>query len=399
MVEILRKGSLPDSSEVMAGLREAAAAAAAIKLREPRPIGFPLLFNADMELIEPALGFLHEHAIQRAHTSDTVRTYLEILYDWFDALEQSGIQWQQADAIDLVAYRNRMLNDPSPHTGRPYSVRTVNHRVRGVLRLYEWMVRNGWLDRSELIGRENDFAVARSARGSRPHHRNEVDRRIFLLRQFESLPRPLVSAQARELLARLAPPYDLMARWQLYTGLRVSELLRLRVEEVFKRHVSGRPAAQPSYFVIDVMRKGRKPGYVIAPASLLEESAIYRQQHRTAWCKRAARKARAAEQERFFINTRGSAVKKNTYQKVICRVSRDCGFRATPHLLRATFACMMLARLEQLAKKGAPINPLLIVKILMAHEHIETTDRYLRAVAIDAPVLSEILDSLIDGAD
>ena len=76
--------------------------AAGIKLREPRPIGFPLLFNADPELIEPAVCFLHEHAIQRAHTPETVRTYLEVLYDWFDALEQSGIQWQQADAIDLL---------------------------------------------------------------------------------------------------------------------------------------------------------------------------------------------------------------------------------------------------------------------------------------------------------
>ena len=64
-----------------------------------------------------------------------------------------------------------------------------------------------------------------------------------------------------------------------------------------------------------------------------------------------------------------------------------CGFKATTHLLRATFACMMLARLEQLAKQGALINPLLIVKVLMGHEHIETTDRYLRAIAVDSCVL------------
>jgi hypothetical protein len=55
----------------------------------------------------------------------------------------------------------------------------------------------------------------------------------------------------------------------------------------------------------------------------------------------------------------------------------------------------MLARLEQLAKQGAPINPLLIVKILMAHEHIDTTDRYLRAVAIDTTVLADVLDTLL----
>ena len=56
---------------------------------------------------------------------------------------------------------------------------------------------------------------------------------------------------------------------------------------------------------------------------------------------------------------------------------------------------MMLARLEQLAKTGEPINPLLIVKVLMCHEHIETTDRYLRAIAVDTHVLANVLESLL----
>ena len=161
VVDIIRKGELPQPGEVPEALREAATAALNIKLREPRPVGFPLLFSSDMQLIEPAVAFLHEHAVQRAHTSDTVRTYTEILYDWFDTLEQNGISWADADAVDLVAYRNRMLGEPSSHTGRPYSIRTINHRVRGILRFYGWAVRNDWLDHSELIGRENDFTVAR----------------------------------------------------------------------------------------------------------------------------------------------------------------------------------------------------------------------------------------------
>lgn len=72
-----------------------------------------------------------------------------------------------------------------------------------------------------------------------------------------------------------------------------------------------------------------------------------------------------------------------------------CGFKATTHLLRATFACMLLARLEHLAARGAPVNPLLVVKVLLGHEHIETTDRYLRAVAADPCVLKDVLDTLI----
>ena len=395
MVEIIRKGELPRPEEVPQALRGAATAAFRMTLREPRPVGFPLLFSSDMQLLEAAVAFLHEHAIHHAHTTDTVRTYMEILYDWFDTLEQSCIVWNEADAVDLIAYRNRMLQNPSTHTGRPYSVRTVNHRVRGILRFYQWAVRHGWLPTSSLVGRKSDFAIT----GRFPaHHRrygNNGDRSVFVLRQFQELPRPLTSAQARDLLAELRPPYDLMARWQLYTGLRISELLRLMVNDISQQDAAPR-SSRMAYRVIDVTRKARKPGYVIASASLLEETSAYLAQYRTAWLRRATRKRRVPARA-LFLNRRGAPVKKNTYQTAVRRAGEACGFKAFPHLLRATFGCWLLARLERLARQGAAINPLLIVKILMSHEHIDTTDRYLRAVAIDPHVLADVLDSLLAG--
>jgi len=138
MVQIIRKAQLPNPPEVIEHLRPAATQAHSFMLREPRPAGFPLLFTAQWQLIEPAVDFLHEHFVQRAHTADTLRTYAEILYDWFETLEENGIGWNGADAVDLVAYRNRMMSQRSPHTDRPYHISTINHRVRGVLRFYEW---------------------------------------------------------------------------------------------------------------------------------------------------------------------------------------------------------------------------------------------------------------------
>ncbi|MGH8207142.1 MAG: tyrosine-type recombinase/integrase [Steroidobacteraceae bacterium] len=396
MVQIIRKAGLPSPAEVPAALRLAAASAPAVVLREPRPAGFPLLFTADLELIEPAVAFLHEHAVQRAHTTDTLRTYAELLYDWFETLEQNCIGWHSADAADLVAYRNRMLTQPSAHTKRAYSIRTINHRVRGVLRFYAWAVRARWLQSSSLVGRGNDFGIARQARAPR-RCPEEADTNLFVLRQFVDLPRPLTTAQARELLATLAPPYDLMARWQLYTGLRVSELLRLTAAALCKASATAEAGPQHTHQVIDVLRKGRKNGYVIAPASLLEETTGYLSTHRRSWLARAVRAGRA-EPAALFANSRGRQVTQNHYQRVIHRAGLACGFRATTHLLRATFACMMLARLEQLAREDAAINPLLIVKVLMAHEHIETTDRYLRAIAVDQCALSDVIDSLLEGA-
>jgi len=54
-----------------------------------------------------------------------------------------------------------------------------------------------------------------------------------------------------------------MARWQLYTGLRVAELVRLNVKDI--EHPSRHSAPESSYRVIDVIRKGPKAGCVIAP--------------------------------------------------------------------------------------------------------------------------------------
>ncbi len=395
MVEIIRKGKLPEPSEVPPGLRQAATVALRMTTREPRPEGFPLLFSSGMQLLEPAVAFLHEHAIQRAYTAETVRTYTEILYDWFDSLEQSGIAWSEVDASDLVAYRDRMLKDPSSHTGRAFSSRTINHRVRGVLRFYAWAVRHGWLRSSPLTAHVGDFPLARRPWGSqRRQYWKPVDRSVFVLRQFVSLPRPLTSAQARELLAALPSPYDLMARWQLYTGLRVSELLRLTVEDAVPRDAR-KTVPDALYRSIDVLRKGRKPGYVIASKSLLEETACYLAQERTGWSRRAARKRGQRHSPELFVNRRGLPVRKNTYQHAVHHAGAACGFQVTPHVLRATFGCWMLARLERLAKQGEDINPLLIVKILMGHEHIDTTDRYLRAIAIDIHTLSHVLDTLL----
>jgi integrase len=394
VVEIIRKGVLPSPADVPRSLRAAAAAAHRMLLRVPRPIGFPLLFSSDMRLIEPAVSFLHEHAIERAYTSETLRTYTEILYDWFDSLEQSGISWSDVDAGDLIAYRDRMLKQPSPHTGRPYSVRTINHRVHGVLRYYAWAARRGWIRSSPFNARTGDFHLARRTGSGRRRYWQPAERSVFALRQFETLPRPLTSDQARELLAQLQPPYDLMARWQLYTGLRVGELLQLTLKDASEQGAEKSPTC-PAYRQIDIVRKGRKPGYVIASRSLLEETGGYIAQYRAGWMKRAVRKRRRSIQVALFLNRRGSPVRKNTYQQAIQRAGSVCGFRATAHLLRATFACWMLARLERLAKEGEAINPLLIVKILMGHEHIDTTDRYLRAIAMEARVLSEILDTLL----
>src|SRR5260370_1590331 len=103
------------------------------------PAGLPILLDAQMSIVEPAFSYLLELSTipGRSHSTETLRTYSEHLHDWFDSLEQSGLDWRLVDEGTIAAYRNRMLSDPSPHTGRPYARSTVNDRVRTVSRFYE----------------------------------------------------------------------------------------------------------------------------------------------------------------------------------------------------------------------------------------------------------------------
>ena len=75
------------------------------------PAGFPILISDQMAIIEPAFAYLLELATipGRSHAVETVRTYGEHLHDWFDSLEQSGLDWRTVSEVDIAAYRNRML--------------------------------------------------------------------------------------------------------------------------------------------------------------------------------------------------------------------------------------------------------------------------------------------------
>src|SRR5258708_17434390 len=56
--------------------------------------------------------------ICRSRAGETVRTYAEHLHDWFDALEQSGLDWRMADETTVAAYRNRMLRSEERRVGK-----------------------------------------------------------------------------------------------------------------------------------------------------------------------------------------------------------------------------------------------------------------------------------------
>ena len=363
------------------------------------PPGFPILLDDHMTIIEPAFAYLIEHAtiLGRSRAAETVRTYSEHLHDWFDALEQSGLDWRTADEMTVAAYRNRMLEAPSPPTQRPYARSTINDRVRTVCRFYEWAHRRHLVD--ELPFRFVDVRSTgnRRERGMLAH----LDRRpptimranALTTAQRERLPRPLRVDELRKLFAELDPPYRLMAEWALGTGLRRMELCGLTVSQVPKT-ADLDAKTDPLVGVLLSITKGDRPRNIYPPLRLIDRTHWYVGEERAALVKSVQRRCSTFRPPpSLFLNRDGNPVKRPRLSAAFNAAFHAAGLDGSLHWLRHTFAMTMLVRLQRqvATAPNGDLNPLKVVQVLLGHTSIATTAIYLRCVELHERELAESL--------
>lgn len=292
------------------------------------PAGFPILVSERMAVIEPAFAWLMKLATipGRSHAAETVRTYGEHLHDWFDSLEQSGLDWRGVSEAEIAACRNRMLSQPSPHTKRPYARSTVNDRVRTVCRFYGWAQGRGWIEVLPF-----HFVDVRVGCGRRQSFLAHVEARpgmaaanILTVAEHERLPRPLRVDQLRRVFAHLDMPYRLMAEWALATGLRRKELCGLAVFQVPETaHLDDED--HPLIGVPLTITKGDKPRTIYPPIRLVDRTQRYIDEIHTPQV-RALRRQRPDYRapSALFLNTPGKRGEQGAIDGGVCRgVPRD----------------------------------------------------------------------------
>ncbi len=354
------------------------------------PVGFPILLDVDMAIIEPAFVWLMEHVELngRVQASETVRTYGEHLYDWFDALEQTGIEWRDVDERVIAAYRNRMLENPSAHTGRPYARSTINARVSTVCRFYGWAFDRGLIGHCPFRLTEKMTLMLDSAYrpGLQRHYVNNL-----IVSRAEKLPRPLRADELARLFSHLKPTAMLAAQWALGAGLRRKELCALVVAQI----PDSWPLDLDSDPLVGVpldITKGDHPRTVYPPLRLLDRTHWYIGEERAGIVRRARRSDRHYRApENLLLNERGRAMTRKLLTAQFAEAFAAAGLQGTLHWLRHTFAMAMLARLQVQARTNPDLNPLKVVQVLLGHASITTTAIYLRCVELHERDLSESL--------
>jgi site-specific recombinase XerD len=366
------------------------------------PHGFLILLDDQMTIIEAAFAYLIEHAtiLGRSRAAETVRTYAEHLHDWFDALEQSDLDWRTADEMTIAAYRNRMLEAPSPHTRRPHARSTINDRVRTVCRFYDWAHRRRIVDELPFRFVDVRSTANRRERGMLAH----LDRRLpatmranaLTTAQRERLPRPLRADELRKLFAELDRPYRLMAESALGTGLRRMELCGLQVSQVPKT-ADLDANTNPLVGVPLTITKCDRPRTVYPPLRVIDRTHWYAGEERAALVKSVQRRCLGFRPPpNLFLNRDANAVTRARLSGAFNAAFHAAGLDGSLHWLRHTFAMTMLVRLQRqvAAAADSDINPLKVVQVLLGHASIATTAIYLRCVELHERELGESLGYL-----
>lgn len=356
------------------------------------PSNFPVLVSKEMAIIEPAFAWLLMLATVpgQSHSSETLRTYAEHLYEWFDTLEQSGLDWRAVSEVQVAAWRNRMLSGVSAHTRRPYARSTINDRVRTVCRFYQWAHQRGWIEALPFHFVDVRIHHARPAflahiRG----HRGVTAANVLTVAQHERLPRALRVAELQRFFDQLTMPYHLMAQWALTSGMRRKELCGLKVAQV----PSALHLAVEEYPLIGMaltVTKGGEPRTAYVPLQLIDRTQRYIAEEREPLVRRMKRRnAQYQSSNLLFLNRRGVPVTRAQWTRVFSHAFRAAGLTASGHWLRHTFAMMMLVRLQEQARRTPDINPLKVVQVLLGHRSIQSTSIYLRCVELHQRELSE----------
>jgi integrase/recombinase XerD len=253
-------------------------------------------------------------------------------------------QIDDVEADDISAWFAHMRTAPGAN-GKVRSERTIQTYARSARAFFHWLIRRGTLEI------------------------NPFDRVVF-----PKVGRPLIQTITNEefeqLLLACAPPNETShfaeraavrnraILWLLYdTGIRVSELINLRLDDIDRKKG-----------VVTVLGKGSKERRIALGQNCLRNLSYYLDKHRPDE-EELAEWGSSGEDHVFLSETR-QPLTKNGMEMLFKRLKERAGItgkRISPHILRHTFA------INYLVKSNDPFS----LQELLGHEDLTTVQNYM----------------------
>lgn len=330
----------------------------------------------DIDPHPEAMGFVV--ALEAAERSpNTVKSYLTALAGFFNWADEQGVDWRTVNVLDLTRYKRHLQEAPS-RTGRPRSPATVGLSLTAVAEFLRFCAAEGHIDpaiANRLV--DNRWVHPKQRRGAGENGQFRRTRiNALRVNQIHQPPEVLSDEQVAAMRHLAATARDRFLLRVLHDGgPRIGETLGLRSEDVHLLPNSrslGCPVTGPHFHVnrcIDnqngALAKSRRPRHLPVADMFIADYRDYQDE----------RFMRVGDRQSayLFVNYEGSAVGRpmtysNVY-KIVTRLSRGCGFRATPHMFRHSAATAWV-------EAGSDVD---VVQALLGHASPTSTAIYLHA--------------------
>jgi integrase/recombinase XerD len=253
-------------------------------------------------------------------------------------------QIDEVEAEDISSWFAHLRTTPGAR-GKMRSERTVQTYARSARAFFHWLVRRGTLE-------HNPFDHVVFPKVGRPLIQT------ITTEEFEKLLLACVPPNETGPFAERAAVRNRAILWLLYdTGIRVSELINLRLEDLDRKKG-----------VVTVLGKGSKERRIALGQNCLRNLSYYLDKHRpdeeelTEWG--------SAGEDHLFLSETRLPLTKNGMEMLFKRLKTRAGItgkRVSPHIFRHTFA------MNYLIKSNDPFS----LQELLGHEDLTTVLNYI----------------------
>lgn len=160
------------------------------------------------------------------------------------------------------------------------------------------------------------------------------------------------------------------------TGFRISELLSLRVQDMY--HFG---KVQDALRIPKRLMKGNQPRH---PKRIFPESKKYLKH----WYKQLRDDYKATRKSYVFVSNKGGPLRKESVWRLFNDTAERVGINPAgigTHSMRKTFANAVYDYWVERAQQGARVEPMRMVQLELGHSNIEDTYRYMAFKMEDKP--------------
>lgn len=317
-----------------------------------------VLLDDEMKIVKPVYDFLRFQQ-QKGRATNTLKAYGTDLCLFWTFLKKNGYAYDQvtprliADFIDYLRGGDKML---SLYRESNRSNRTINRILSTVHSFYQYQADMHEIDNPILMHEIN--RPFNMFKGILAHTRsdNKIKQSVFKLKESQYAVHLVRDSEMKLVLGQLTKRRDILLYKMLYlTGARIQEVLDLEIEAIPV------PDMSKSICVLHQIRSKGKCRDLYVPMSLIAELDEFIMEERSRI---------ATDHSYIFVSEqerkRGKQLTYSAVYDKLKKIQAQVGVQFNFHDLRHTFC-------SNLVESGLDVS---VVRIIMGHEHISTTQRY-----------------------